>query len=219
MKLIANQIVFHYVKQGAGPSLILLHGSGENLELFQNQMALFARSFTVYAFDSRNHGKTEKTDDYTYETHASDLAAWISELKLEHPLILGFSDGAISAMMLAISQPTLFKKMVLMGGNLGISDWKEEMLALVKVEYSENGDRLLKMMLEQQTIDAKNFATISAKVLIVSGEFDLFVPYMYERMLSNFKDASHLIVQGCNHSSYFDKGEEFFGEIVDFLED
>ena len=47
----------HYTRQGAGPPLLLLHGNGEDGSYFVHQMGAFSLHYTVYAIDTRGHGK------------------------------------------------------------------------------------------------------------------------------------------------------------------
>lgn len=53
-------IKLHYTEQGEGDPLILLHGNGEDGTYFCNQIKFFAKQYTVYAVDTRGHGKSPR---------------------------------------------------------------------------------------------------------------------------------------------------------------
>ena len=51
-------IQLHFTKTGSGFPLILLHGNGEDSSYFEHQIPVFSRTHTVYAVDTRGHGKS-----------------------------------------------------------------------------------------------------------------------------------------------------------------
>ena len=53
-------IALHYIKKGSGTPLLLLHGNGESGDYFVHQIDEFAQYFTVYAIDTRGHGKSPR---------------------------------------------------------------------------------------------------------------------------------------------------------------
>ena len=55
-----GKIKLYYEKKGEGAPLIMLHGNGESHEIFDEATEVLKRKFTVYAIDSRGHGKRSK---------------------------------------------------------------------------------------------------------------------------------------------------------------
>lgn len=53
-------VSLHYVEQGAGFPLLLLHGNGENSEYFIHQISFFSQQYRVIALDTRGHGLFSK---------------------------------------------------------------------------------------------------------------------------------------------------------------
>ena len=82
MNIKVNGITLEYSKEGTGEPLILLHGNGEDHHIFDKLAEKLKEKFTVYAIDSRNHGKSSMTDDYSYETMAEDIFSFINALEL-----------------------------------------------------------------------------------------------------------------------------------------
>lgn len=89
MKITVNGIELNYVQSGSGPVVLLLHGNGEDHQVFEKLQAKLADTYTVYAIDSRNHGESTQTTDYSYETMAQDIVAFVAELKLQPIRIIG----------------------------------------------------------------------------------------------------------------------------------
>src|SRR5262245_19505159 len=103
----ANGINIHYQEFGAGEPLILLHGGTANIEAWLGQIPTLEQHFRVIALDSRGHGKTINTsDELTYAQMADDVAAFIAALKLNKPLIMGYSDGGQIALELGMRYDT-----------------------------------------------------------------------------------------------------------------
>ena len=114
-----------YTMQGAGPPLLLLHGNGEDSSYFVHQSDYFARRYTVYAVDTRGHGRSPRgTAPFTIAQFAEDLLDFVDEHDIAQARILGFSDGANIALSFALANPERVRRLVLNGGNLDPSGVK-----------------------------------------------------------------------------------------------
>jgi pimeloyl-ACP methyl ester carboxylesterase len=96
--------------------LLLLHGGTGTCRWWDAHIATLAEHFQVFALDSRGHGKTDNpTGTLSYRVMANDVAAFIQELNLEQPLLVGFSDGGQIALEIGIRYPTLARALLLSG--------------------------------------------------------------------------------------------------------
>lgn len=202
MEINVNNITLNYIKDGNGDTLILLHGNGEDSHIFDKLINKLKPQFTVYAIDSRNHGQSTKTDDYTYEVMAEDIHQFIDKLELKNVSIVGFSDGAIICLLLAIKYHQIFDKMVLLGVNLKPSDFKSHIYDAIIEEYEKTKDPLFKMMLEQPNIELEELKNINIPTLVVSAEDDLFNEDSFQHIVDTMPDASLKIIKGHDHASY-----------------
>ncbi len=103
----------HYRTLGQGQPFILLHGifgTSDNWQTFGNQLADL---YQVFLVDQRNHGLSPHSDRFDYPAMAEDLKEFIAQHKLESPVILGHSMGGKVAMFFAVSDPSLFEKMII----------------------------------------------------------------------------------------------------------
>lgn len=108
----------YYEKCGSGKPLILLHGNKEDHTIFNKLINALMDRFTIYALDSRGHGKSGITDEFHYSDMADDVLNLIDELKLDKPCFYGFSDGGIIGLLCCIKRPDAFEKMIISGANI-----------------------------------------------------------------------------------------------------
>ena len=100
-------IEIYYEVTGEGDPLIFVPGWSFSTEVFDHQVAYFSRSYQVISFDPRGQGRSTITLEGTdYTTQSSDLARLISHLKLDKPVIIGWSYGCLSLWGLVRAQGT-----------------------------------------------------------------------------------------------------------------
>ncbi|PXV66806.1 alpha/beta hydrolase family protein [Dysgonomonas alginatilytica] len=218
MKIDVNNITLNYTKAGKGDPLILLHGNGEDLHIFDPLIDKLKLNFTVYAVDSRNHGDSTKTKDWTYETMAEDIFQLIEKLELKRLSIVGFSDGAIIALLLAIKHRDLFYKMILLGVNLKPTDFKKHIYKSLVDEYEKTQDPLVRMMLEQPNIELEELKNIETPTLVVSAEDELFYRKGFKDMVKIMPNAKLKIMKNHDHGSYIINTDVLFDDLVEFIQ-
>ena len=112
----ANGLDMFYLESGHGPALVLLHGGTVTSSSWLEQFPVLAQRFRVFAPDSRGHGRTDNPyGELTYPAMADDIAAFITALRIERPLIVGYSDGGQVALELALRYPNVPSALVLGG--------------------------------------------------------------------------------------------------------
>ena len=218
MEICVNGITLFYEKHGKGAPLILLHGNGEDHHIFDKLSEKLQNNFTLYAIDSRNHGKSEKTDDFSYETMTEDIFAFCTALSIEKAYFLGFSDGAIISLLLALTHPEKIKKMALLGVNLSPSDFTEENMAFIQDMYEKTKDPLFYLMTKEPNIDILRLKEIVLPTLLIAAENDLFRPELYPELEEAFPNASLLIMEGHEHDSYIIENDMLYPDLISFFE-
>lgn len=218
MKIEVNNITLNYSKEGTGNPLILLHGNGEDLHIFDPLADKLKHHFTVYAIDSRNHGGSTKTNDWTYETMAEDIYQFIQKLKLQKVSIVGFSDGAIISLLLEIEHPGLLYKMVLLGVNLKPTDFKKNIYNSLVQGYEQTQDPLLKMMLEQPNIALHTLSNIQTPTLVIAAQNDLFYRKTFTDIVKTMPHATLQIMQTHDHGSYIVNESLLYPDLKAFLQ-
>jgi pimeloyl-ACP methyl ester carboxylesterase len=110
-----------YVKAGAGPALLLLHGVGSNLRTWDRVIERLSRDHTVIAPDMLGHGESAKPRaDYSLGGYANGMRDLLSILGIDRATVVGHSFGGGVAMQFAYQFPERTERVVLVGsGGLG----------------------------------------------------------------------------------------------------
>lgn len=111
-----NGIRMHYVQAGSGQQLVvLLHGFPECWYSWRHQIPALAEQYTVVAPDMRGYNETEKPKHgYELNVLVADIAALIGHLGRERAVVVGHDWGGAIAWSLAISQPALVERLVIL---------------------------------------------------------------------------------------------------------
>ena len=212
-----NGVPLFYKCTGSGRPLILLHGNGEDHSIFDSLATRLADDFTIYAVDSRNHGLSGKTGDYSYRTMSEDIYAFIVALGLGKAGLLGFSDGAIISLMLAMNHAEIVLRMALLGVNLCPEDFTEESYRYIRDTYEETKDPLFRLMLEEPQIELDSLCDLAVPTLLVAGENDIYKPSLYTDLAKTLPDARLKIMPGHDHSSYIIGSDILYPDLSDFF--
>ena len=105
---------------GAGRPVLTIHGNGGNIGAFAHNIPYFAAKYRVIATDSRAHGKSKDNGPtLTFEMMADDEAALLDKLQIDSAYVIGWSDGGIVALLLAMRHPEKVVKLAATGANVG----------------------------------------------------------------------------------------------------
>src|SRR5229473_4359560 len=114
----ANGISIHYAVYGQGSPVILLHGGLANGDYWGSQIQALAPHHTVIVMDSRGHGRsTRDARPYGYDLMADDVVALMDMLKVPKADIVGWSDGGILGLDLAMRHPDRVGKIFAFAAN------------------------------------------------------------------------------------------------------
>jgi len=224
----ANGLDIGYDVRGAGPPIVLLHGSTSTGSAdFAAQLTLFSKAFLAYLPDARGHGRTrwDAARGFTYDMLADDALAFVDGLGLETFHLLGFSMGAMTALQVAARQPDRIRTLVVMG----ITTQREPRASVVRrtldpdrierhdarwastlarlhdpVQGEGAWRRLLPAIAAdvavQPLLTPRELHRIGAPTLVVAGDRDPFVPVDHAWGLKRqLPDARLLIVPDCGH--------------------
>ena len=114
-RLVVNGVELHYIEQGRGDPLILLHGGQGDYRAWPQHMEALAPHYRVISYSRRYHypNKNPVAADYSALVDADDLAALINELDLGAVHLVGTSAGAFAALALAVEHPGMVRTLVL----------------------------------------------------------------------------------------------------------
>lgn len=213
-----NSQILYYEKTGEGLPLIFLHGNGESHEIFDELVADFSSTYTVYAIDSRGQGDSATPKEYHYKDMAEDVIRFIEALHLSRPILCGFSDGAIIALLVAMSRSDLLSSIVVCGANLSPKGLTGKARREIRSLYRKTQKPLVKMMLEEPMILDWELEKISVPALICAGERDMVKKKETERMAKHIPVSQLHIFPKENHSSYVEHSHKLTPVMKAFLD-
>jgi pimeloyl-ACP methyl ester carboxylesterase len=202
MNIKLENVSIYYEIYGTGEPIIFIHGNQEDHHIFDILIEALKDVYQIYVLDSRNHGQSSKHSDYSYEAMTQDLYEFINKLEIKNPNILGFSDGGIIALKLAIKAPNIINKLILCGVNYDVKGIKKKAYNQMLDEYKKTTNPLVKLMLDYPHISKKQIKNIDIKTLIVVGENDV-IKLKHTRSLHHMiKDSILLILDHKTHDDY-----------------
>ncbi len=211
-----NGTILHYVAQGEGKPLLLLHGNGETHEIFNAAIAPLSKQYTCYAIDSRGHGLSSICTKYDYREMADDIRLFIEALDLRNIALCGFSDGGIIALLVAMGNPRI-RTAIACGANIrpdGLVPWLRQMFWLMaKCKPSP----LLDLMMHQPDITHEELKTIACPTLICVGQHDLIKLSHTKEIADNIPHCQMRVLPAESHGSYIVGSTKIAGIVAGYL--
>lgn len=202
-------IFLHYIEQGQGLPLILLHGNGESCDYFEHQIPCFATEYRVIAIDTRGHGQSPRGEKpFTIKQFAEDLHDFMDAHDIGKAILLGFSDGGNIALTFALKYPERVEKLILNGANLfpsGVKaryQWPIEFgyriakLFSKKSEEAKQNTEMLSLMVNEPHIDPSELARLTMPVLVVAGTKDMIKDEHTRLIYKSLPNAQLAILEG-----------------------
>ena len=212
-----NSQVICYEKTGEGTPVILIHGNNGNLHDFDVLAETMSMNHTVYAMDSRGHGESATPKEYHYQDMAQDVINLINALDIEKPYLLGYSDGGIIALLVAIKASKLISGIVCCGANLSPAGIHHRALREMKKEYKRTNDPKILMMLVEPDISPSDLRRISVPAMIFAGEKDCIKEKESMKIADSIPEAELHILPDEDHSSYIIGTDRIYKYISSFM--
>jgi len=194
-----NGVRIHYEAVGEGRPLIMLHGNGEDMSIFDVAIEELKDFFTVITVDSRGHGQSQRVDELHYADIAEDVHCLIEKLELERPVLFGYSDGGIAGLILASEHPDDLLRLAVAGANTDPStiEWSEEELSTL-----DRDDPYIRLMLEEPHISEWDLKAIHVPTLVIAGEFDMVKRSDTQYIADKIPHGHMYIIPDGDHGSY-----------------
>ena len=233
-----NGINIYYAIWGDGSPLILLHGGLGNTEYFGGQVAEFAKQYRVIAMDSRGHGRSSRdADPYSYALMAKDVIALMDYLKIDKASIVGWSDGGIIGLDIAMNYPDRLDRLFAFGANTNVAGLKPnidkdpifskyienagkdyERLSKTPKEYNDFVTQIGQMWATQPDYKPEQLAKITAPVAIADGEHDEAIRQEHNVEMSKaIPGAKLVILPGVSHFAMLQDPALFNHAVLEFL--
>jgi pimeloyl-ACP methyl ester carboxylesterase len=228
-----------YATFGAGPAVILLHGGLGNSGNWGYQVpALVESGRQVVVIDSRGHGRSTRDErPYKYELMASDVLAVMDKLALDKAALVGWSDGACTALILADREPGRVSGVFFFACCMDPSGTKPfvatpvidrcfsrhrqdyQALSATPDQFDTFVQDVSRMMASEPDYSADDLARIKVPVAVVLGEQDEFIKSEHAAYLAtSIPDAELILLPGVSHFAPLQRPEHFGREVLGFLD-
>jgi len=227
-----------YATYGSGLPVILLHGGlGHSGNWGYQVPALLRSGYQVVVIDSRGHGRsTRDARPYSYELMASDVLAVMDTLNIEKAALVGWSDGACTALVLASNDPSRVAGVFFFACNMDPSGTKEiefgpilkrcfsrhvkdyARLSATPDQFDEFSEAVGLMQRTQPNYSAHDLAQINVPVAIVQSEHDEFIKREHAEYLArSIPNAEFIYLPDVSHFAPLQRPEQFNAAILAFL--
>lgn len=223
MVLTAGTAQLYYEVIGTGKPLVLLHGNGEDHSYFKHQTAFFVQhGWQVILMDMRGHGRSSFGQErLTFSLFAKDVKALLDHLRITKADLLGFSDGANTAMRFALAYPESLSHLILNAGNIHPLGMKFSLFLDIWRGYLHEQDQLQKqilaLMARQPHITVHQLAQISVSTLVIAGENDMIRDAHTRKTAQAIPQAQLIILPQCDHFAARDAHAAFNQIVYQFL--
>jgi pimeloyl-ACP methyl ester carboxylesterase len=230
-----------YDVHGVGEPLLLVHpgGVGVDSRAFGPNVPQLSEAFRVYTPDRRGHGRTPDVDGpITYEAMAADTIEFIERIVGAPTRVLGMSDGAITALYVAMERPDLVTQLAFVAGVFHRDGWhpsalegdpqEPEIPPFLKASYekvSPDGGshapviarKLAQMHATAPTFDVADLAKVRTRTLVMVGDDDEVSPEHAVTMYRGLSQAELAIVPGTSHGLLVEKPSLCNTILLDFF--
>lgn len=227
-------------KNGKEPVILLHGGMGSSLD-WGFEVPLLATTHEVIVVDSRGHGRSPLPGKpLSYELFMSDVVQLMNHLNIKKASIVGWSDGGITGLLLAIHYPERVNKLFTFGANYNLSGYKPEpepvdsavaarFMEKAKANYrrlSPTPDSfavlrkaLGKLYSTEPNLTPNDVKTIPVPTVIAGGEFDQFIKGEHFRELAHLIPGARLVIlPGVGHGGAWQDPVHFHEAVVNLLD-
>ncbi len=223
-----------------GKPVVMVHGGLANSNYFGTVIPfLVAQGFRVIAVDSRGHGRsTRSAQRYSYELMTSDVVAMLDALHVDKADLVGWSDGAIIGIVMAIEHPDRLHRVFAFGANTdpaGLKSGFDKPGSLFKAfevragkEYRELSPtpgqydnflaQISQMWATEPHIGDASLRGITVPVVIADGRYDEAIKQSHSRAIAATIPNSHLVIlPGVSHFAMLQNPPLFARAVLDAL--
>ena len=233
-----NGIKIWYASFGRGEPVLLIHGGLANSAYWGHQVRALQKHYRVVVMDSRGHGRSSRNEQpYGYDLMASDVLALMDHLGIKKAAIVGWSDGAIIGLDIAMHHPERVSRLFAFAANSdpsGVADIAKsdvfnayierageeyKRLSPTPTEYKSFVEQITKMWETQPNWTEADLAAIKVPTWIVDADHDEAIKRENtEFMAAHIPGAGLLIQPNVSHFSVMQDPEQFTNDVLHFLE-
>jgi pimeloyl-ACP methyl ester carboxylesterase len=226
-----------YDEHGAGDPLVLMHGGLVDARFFAPNLHALAEHFHVYTPERRGHGHTPDVEGpISYQLMADDTIAFLETVVGEPVDLVGHSDGAFTAMLVAMQRPELVKRLVLISGGFNKRgeampdmEWDvDQIFTFLGPTYGEVSPdgidhfkvvatKIGEMAAKEPNLQAADLANVPQRTLVMFSDDDLVTMTHVVETYEALPHAELAVVPGTSHFLTQEKPALVNALVLDFL--
>jgi pimeloyl-ACP methyl ester carboxylesterase len=229
-----------YAVTGSGAPVVLVHGGDSNSEHWAFQVLALADQYQVILLDSRGHGRSPYSGfPLTYAQLADDVLELLDHLGVERADLVGWSDGGIIGIDIALRHPERLRKVVAFGANADLDGYRTdtgdegaiiyafgahndpdyERLSPAPDQHAAMVVALRQMWETEPAFSAEELRTITTPFLIMAGANEEIIAEQHTRYLAETIPGAELVfLPKCGHFGHMQEPEAFNAAMLKFLQ-
>lgn len=233
-----NGIQMYYAVYGAGDPILLIHGGLGHADIWANQVIELSKTHKVIVGDSRGHGRSTRDEKpYGYDLMASDYLALLDFLKVDKTALVGWSDGGIIGLDIAMSNPERLTKLFAQAANVTVDGvdpavatnatfgtYIERMgkdyakFSKTPDQYNAFVEQISKMWASEPAWTKEQLAAIKVPTAIVLGDHDEAITRVHtDYMAATIPGAKLIILKDASHFAMLQDPAGYTKAVLDFL--
>ena len=230
--------LFTYEWANNGEAVALLHGGlSQSTHYFPYLLPAVENNFHVFAYDRTAHGFTaDREGSLHFDYQKAEAIAYLESVVKEPAHLIGYSDGAIISLLVAIERPDLVQSIVAIGGNyhfsgtLPMPEFDGNIAPEDQEEYNrtspdaphtlvEKITRMMGIWKTEPTMSREDLAKIQCPVLVLAGDDDVIDHHHTVELFESLALGQLAIIPGTSHSVVKEKPALAQAIISQFLDD
>lgn len=237
-----NGIKLYYEEYGKGTPVFVIHGGLSSIKDMAAVIPELSKKFRVIAVDCPGQGRSEQADSVSYQLMADHFNKMIDQLKLDSVYVVGYSDGAMTGLLMAADRPDKIKRIAAFAATSDTSGllpgivegldqmtpeavetnfrwWLDTHLKLTpqKDKWKKFITDFREMCLRPVMIPEEKLKKINTQVLLIQGDNDIVKPEHGVKLFRSINGSQLCIVPAASHFILFEKPETFNYLVMEFL--
>jgi pimeloyl-ACP methyl ester carboxylesterase len=234
-----NDIQMYYAVYGQGDPVLLIHGGLGNADVWGFQVPALARTHKVIVGDSRGHGRsTRSARPFGYQLMADDYLALLDHLGIDQVALVGWSDGGIIGLDIAIRHPERLSRLFAFAANYTPEGVKASVaddptfnayieragkeyarLSPTPDEFDAFVEQISQMWATEPNYTREQLKAIAVPTVIFDGDHDEAIePSHTAEMAELIPGAELVIMNDASHFAMWQQPDAFNATVLDFLE-
>jgi pimeloyl-ACP methyl ester carboxylesterase len=216
-----NNVRIYFETYGSGSPVLILHGGLGRSEDMRYQIRALASTRFVIAADSRGHGRSTDADvPLTYSLMAEDMVKLLDQLDIAQVDVVGWSDGGIIGLDLALHYPERVRRLVSISSNYDV----DGLINKPEFDVASSPDqpfarKVIRMWQTLPHYNLNELGKINARTLIIAGEFDLVKRTHSDQLAKAISKSKEEIIDGATHFLITEKSDIVNSAILEFLDE